>query len=169
MKTQAISLALLFFSISPSLIANGDLRTEVGPTGGRGGNHFSQNCNNSVVTGIELRAGAFIDAIKPTCDDNQYVPLTGGGGGSPAITMCPDGMFLTGLMGHSRKYVDSIKAICDSPDGGKRTHIGPMMGNHNNKKPYSLRCAPNEYVVGFFGRSGRYIDALGLNCMPIEQ
>ena len=112
---------------------------------------------------------------------------TGGSGGSPQDGYCPAGdNFVNGLYlgftrrGSAREYVDDVGMSCSrvGANGVENTDVcletGEGCGNYNQGVSYgavrvdgaSQTCPSGEAAVGIHGRSGTYVDALGLICAP---
>lgn len=81
----------------------------------------------------------------------------GGGGGGPFSLSCPDGKYVTQILGRSGAYMDSIQLKCSDLTFTSRTGGGGG-GDH------SISCASNQFLVGVRGRSGNYIDHLAGYC-----
>lgn len=111
----------------------------------------------------------------------------GGNGGSPQESYCARGEFLTGVgVAHTRgnnlprQYVNTIGLAC-----GGRSHIdrcissgegcgwippvvrGPVISVVKEYSYDSIVCPAGEVAVGVVGRSGKYVDALGLVCREL--
>jgi len=112
----------------------------------------------------------------------------GGMGGVPADEFCPDNQAVIGYEGSLTDVyvvvtpssgpslttptvvVGGLRTVCGSlalgPDGGVSTQPGstlPLRGNEDGMD-WKQICPPNEVVVGFYGRSGSYLDRLGIVC-----
>ena len=175
---------------APASVANPRL-LEVKRTssfGGNGGGPFEISCPyGTVMTGLKARHGAWIDAVSPICakfvngrvlGEIPHEIFTGGRGGGPGFMRCqgPRGV-VTGLQ--------MFKA--DNEDGSVG-HIIIECGDYlnpasfNNKLPGSadylgkatsggrvtVRCTPPLVAGGVFGRSGAYIDRIGLSCVNYQ-
>jgi len=161
--------------------------------GGNGGGNFEAHCPaGQLLTGFDLRAADDVDAIRPLCvtassrrsvsaaaaEDNWY----GGSGGRPAKILCTRyNPIVTGMYvyadGEDTTVVNNIHLYCgeatnteppneaasaflDLPkfhdSGVFSTFISPMHGTQ--------RCRSGQVAVGMHGRSGRWVDAIGLIC-----
>jgi hypothetical protein len=112
----------------------------------------------------------------------------GGMGGMPADEFCPENQAVIGYEGSLTDVyvvvtpssgpsittptvvVGGLRTLCGSlalgPDGALSTQPGstlPLRGNEYGMD-WTQICPPNEVVVGFYGRSGSYLDQLGIVC-----
>jgi hypothetical protein len=92
----------------------------------------------------------------------------GGGGGGPAAAGCGGGDVAVGIFGRSGAYIDQLGLLCArlNQDGG----LGPAyttwaMGGGGGA-PFHAICPSGQALVGLDGRSGRFVDQLGIRCAP---
>ncbi len=188
--------AILFFALSAQ--AQRDFIQP--PIGGDGGGQFINRCpQGQLLTGLELRTGDDVDAIRPICV-TAYAPTdvgppvaggiwSGGDGGSPRQLVCPKetpivtGMYV-GYGGVDTVIVNHIHLFCGiaSPnqepsevpsakfDGsGGRSTVGLFGGRYAAAGEDTQRCLADPVAVGINGRSGKWLDAVGLICgQPTE-
>ena len=136
------------------------------------------------MTGITGRYGAWVDAVAPICSiwvrNNRTLgeiaeqPGTGGGGGGPGWIRCqgPRGAVHalwvwpiregTGIVG--RIYLDCGDYEQPSRFANKLPGGADGLGNGVERDRRELSCGPNEVAVGLYGRSGAFIDQIGLLC-----
>ncbi|MEO8135639.1 MAG: jacalin-like lectin [Betaproteobacteria bacterium] len=128
--------------------------------GGPGGTAFVDRPPAGVRIGaIAIQAGGWIDSVGvvyETSDGRRYASQRhGGSGGGPCvITLEPDERILA-IQGHHGAFIESIQLIttrrqsriCGRPGGAQ----------------YRIDVPPNHSVVGFAGRAGLYVDAIGLS------
>ncbi|MFN8483755.1 MAG: jacalin-like lectin [Anaerolineae bacterium] len=125
--------------------------------GGSGGAPFTDDLTNVVrLAQIIIRHGAWVDAIQCSWEMlggslSVGVQHGGNGGVADVITLAPDEN-ITRISGRSGVYIDQLVITTT-----KRT-CGPYGGNGGI--PFDLSPAPGA-TIGFFGRSGLYLDALG--------
>ena len=163
--------------------------------GGPGGSYFRSECGaGQWVIGVMIRHGLWIDAIKLICapytstsrvPPNSWLDFQGQQGGSlnPATEICSGDTYVTGIRfgttwdGDDPKYVDYVEVTCASivvmtgtPPFAVYGLIGTNVcldtGEGCSNKPFSLSCDLGDAATGFQGRSGIYVDALGLICGP---
>ncbi|PSO14776.1 PAN domain-containing protein [Bradyrhizobium sp. MOS003] len=154
-------------------------------TGGPGGGNFRDQCGaGQYLTGVAVNFGSVLDAVVPFCATfNAKTGLLGApgfpmerhggsGGGAAGPTTCNNGQYVSGMMfgytqdGSGRpKYVASIRLDCApiraGGDSGK-----PRIGAGGTLAQGGVTCGDNQAVIGMIGRSGGFVDALGLICGP---
>ena len=126
--------------------------------GGPGGAPFADKPPSGVRLGaVALRTGELIDAIAVVVvrPDGQRVPLQlhGRPGGSPRVFPLEDGEYLVAMRVWSGQVVEAIQfetnrrlsPVYGSPRGPSRRLVVPV----------------GSEAVGFVGRAGLYVDALG--------
>lgn len=157
--------------------------------GGNGGAPFTQECaRGEVVTGLRVRSGTYIDAVSIVCGrwnaDAQVVeqsvqhPFMGGGGGAIQELHCPAGRAMDAIRvnlvldgeGHPR-YVRLLGMACFSLTSTQPNYstFGRWLRDEIGRDDVNDAgdgdvCPTGEVVVGIHGRSGAYVDALGLIC-----
>lgn len=169
---STLALCLATFAVSTPAFAD----SATPSVGGSGGTTFFNNtCPVWAphVTGVQVRAGAYIDNIFGTCNGGAaFTASAGGGGGSPQVRNCPSGYVMTGWFPKSGGLVDGAFFLC-TPTNNVRagTTIGEMTLNYVGGSGGSFgnvyRCPPTEAVKGFYGVHGDYIDRMGLICGPV--
>lgn len=137
-------------------------QTEV--VGGPGGTLFLDRPPAGVRVGaVAFGAGAWIDSVTvvyETPDGRRYrSPRHGGATGDPCvIPIAPDERIL-GIRGRYGTFIESVQFI--TTKGLSRICGGP--GGAGN---YRIDVPPNHTFVGFAGRAGSYVDAIGLALAP---
>jgi hypothetical protein len=183
-----ILLVALLFACAPTEAK--DLPIQGGP----GGSYFRSECGaGQWVIGVTIRHGFWVDAMRVICAGynsiSRVVPdfdlaFQGQQGGSltPATVICSDDTYVTGIKfgttfdGNDPKYVDYVEVTCASvvvwgtPPLAIFGLIGTSVcldtGEGCLNQPFSLSCDLGDAATGFHGRSGIYVDALGLICGP---
>jgi hypothetical protein len=136
------------------------------PVGGGSGNEFITDVvppGGRLLT-IQVKTGRLVDAVRFTYEDaaGQVHTVTFGGNGGVWQTphTVPKGVTLVGISGRSGTLVDSIRFHFSD---GSQT---PLHGGGGGSDYQSFLPKPNgRYVgaaIGFYGRSGRVIDRIGL-------
>lgn len=159
--------------------------------GGPGGGEFVYPClgHSQIMTGLRARQGSWIDALAPVC--NKYDPVhqtldatpitgdeTGGPGGSLAQITClpPRGVIVkieatqadnhdgsVGIIAVScGDYLDPTRPVSlapGSPASFGQSHKGPAV---------QLSCPPPYVAGGIYGRSGAFVDRIGLLCVHVR-
>ena len=185
------ALAAAFLSLALAGHAQADEYLQ--PIGGPGGGQFQARCaGNELLAGFELRAADDVDAIRPLCvtaygprdtSAASYSDFHGGGGGAPANVICPrhtpivTGMWVAaegvdtlvvnnihlfcGLAASVTEAGDAPATIFDAPaydnDSGFITRFSGIASD-------TERCPDGQVAVGMHGRSGIWVDAIGLIC-----
>lgn len=179
--------ATLFFTLS----AQAQDDAVLPPIGGNGGNRFVARCaQGEMLTGFDLRTGDDVDAIRPICIPTatgqfHFYPLSfGGNGGGPTQLVCPgDVPVVTGMMigseGKEILSVNNIHLFCgvaattqtpsEIPDvvfDGPAEQTTGAFGTFVEREHDMQRCPTGLVAVGINGRSGKWLDAVGLICGP---
>ena len=181
---------MLFFILS----AQAQTDAVLPPIGGDGGGQYIARCpQGRLLTGFELRTGDDVDAIRPLCV-NAYGPgdvgpvepypafFGGNGGGNTRQLVCPpDAPVVTGLFVRTEgvtEVVNNIHLYCGVAANTQTTSEFPSAvfdgarysGNNAFGADIAVtrksmqRCPEGLVAVGINGRSGRWLDALGLIC-----
>lgn len=164
--------------------------TDMPVTGGPGGGGFRSDCRGGFLAGFNFRSGAFVDAIAPKCASfidaqHEFGPrsalmLKGGNGGGPTSKECDRASYVAGIKfgftrdGDRPKYIDYVELICKAVGGGQETRVCLDTGNgcpdahpaRPSLRAVTQRCSDSEAATGIHGRSGAFVDALGLICGP---
>ena len=193
MRKQYLLTLFVFSAIAVS--SNVARATDVPIQGGPGGGAFRLACpGNMFMLGVALRSGAFVDAIRGNClpfNGKDYVTpptftnFTGGTGGALQQNGCSADRYMVAIkIGFTRddnrpKYLDYVEMTCRVLTGyGGDNKVCLDTGNgcwdrHPSPGPYNgyglaftLNCPANQAATGLFGRSGAYVDAVGLICGP---
>lgn len=139
-----------------------------GPSGGPGGNRFS----DGVVGGewpaeIRIRSGWYIDALQIVYKTKQTNtlrngPRHGGDGGTLKVFKLNNGEYITKIGGTYDKYVTSLWVF---------TSKGRQMewGDKSRGKADFFYTAPSGFMIyQFWGRSGKFVDAIGAEISPVQ-
>jgi hypothetical protein len=110
------------------------------------------------------------------------------GGGGPSSAACPSGWAISGIQYQETKgdgpsdVGHSIGFTCAATVGTERVarHFGPLSTPEERSKPFSPLgtpfgsagydpsvCPGGEFAIGLYGRSGKFVDAIGLICVPL--
>ncbi len=154
--------------------------------GGTGGGDFESPCPfGSVMTGIRAREGSWIDAVAPICTHFDWVKSSrgatstanenGGPGGHPSEASClpPRGAVVQIEARQADNHDGSVGVIALScGDYLKPTrHVSLTPSSvysfgQSQKGPRAQMSCPPPYVAGgLYGRSGAYVDRIGLICV----
>jgi len=169
------------------------------PIGGNGGGQFNARCaQGQFLVGLELRTGDDVDAVRPLCaisyggsevgPTQRYPQRFGGdGGGRTVSVLCPAAFPLVTALYVQYEgatiVVNKIHLFCGNTvanqvpsDVPGAVFDGP--DNHPEGGPFasfivvgenSQRCRTGSAAVGINGRSGKWLDAVGLICGTTPQ
>ncbi len=154
--------------------------------GGPGGGNFRDQCGpGQYLAGVAVRFGTLLDAVTPFCAPfNAQTGLIGtpgspmerhgGNGGGPAGPIsCNIDQYVSGMVFSytndsqtgNPKYVGSIMLQCKSIRTGSEAQPREI-GANGRFSAGGFSCGDDGAVIGMIGRSGGYVDALGLICGP---
>ena len=162
--------------------------TLIPAAGGGGGGPFVARCpGNESLSGLLLRSGSWVDAVQAECSASASVDINapaiagdmvdggGGGGGGRKDLPCNFNMRVWALdVGHGMvtdhtRAVTAIGLVCGRADGRGTTRVADS-AFFPPEKPKNrlerLSCPPGQVAIGIHGRSGQWVDALGLICGP---
>lgn len=135
----------------------------IGPSGGAGGVSFRDPLppRGSQALQIAIRYGAHIVGINMghKLPDGRiwYPDWKGGTSGSSDVFNFEAGEYLAGMWGCSDEFLDGVRFRTN------RRRLSPAYGTTGNCRGYFRYDVPDGYeIVGFRGRSGALIDALGI-------
>lgn len=131
--------------------------------GGSGGSIFQDPCSSN-IGGVIIRSGGIIDSIQAVYSNQnnmQWTPMKHGGSGGTkkAIIFYRRESIIAVVGSYGRSYwcnncINELGFITENENGLQEIH-GPF----GSKKGSLLLCVGK--VAGFFGRSGKYLDAIG--------
>ncbi|KAK9911145.1 hypothetical protein M0R45_035068 [Rubus argutus] len=134
--------------------------------GGRGGGHWDDGILFDGVREITIRCGSCIDSIVVEyCRNGETIKATGhggNGGGAPIKIPLGASEFITNVSGHVYTANWAPNGVIGSLkfQSNIRTY-GPYGQEAGN--PFAVTVNPGDKIVGFFGRSGSYLDAIGVH------
>ena len=179
------------FALLATLLSAGTASATVIPSkGGPGGGFFAAPCSpGQYVVGFAAQAGAWVDGVAPLCAPYLPSPGTfakgqsagfhGAHGGSPQTQLCSPGKAVTrlllgvlfekgGVLGDDTKktYIDYIGFECADIHGQAKENRCVATGDPCAELDSIVACPSGELATGINGRSGAFVDALGLICGP---
>jgi len=147
-------------------------------TGSNSGTAFTDECGSGqVLAGIQGGSGSWMDRVAPVCVDvdgaGNWIgtpdagPMRGGNGGTFFSQICPQNSAVTGFKGGINHYLGSLSVECVNLASAVSTDGTPSYLPKVGAGPINNRygCAAGSVAVGIFGRSGAYVDDLGLRCL----
>lgn len=151
--------------------------------GGPGGGAFRDVCGlDQYLTGFAVRSGSVFDAVIPFCGTfNDRTGLIGApgapgdrhggnGGGLQGPVTCNNDQYVSGVMfGYTTerdeaKYIASISITCAPIKPGGRSSKLDIRAAAGRIGHGGFGCGDGKAVMGIHGRTGIYVDALGLIC-----
>jgi large repetitive protein len=126
--------------------------------GGTGGISFVDNVQPSqTLVGVNVRHGSWLDGIQGVLNTGT-LPLHGGAGGSLSNVTWPANEYLVRIYGLYGSNVGQISFV---------TNTGRIMGPYgtadgNNVSNFDISVPLGREIVGFTGRSGTYLNAIGV-------
>jgi hypothetical protein len=140
--------------------ANAQDRITLGPSGGYGGSPFVDSIPSSAVPSeILIHSGSYVDALQMVLQlpNGQigYMDRHGGDGGDDDTFDLRDGEYITAIGGRYGQYVDSIQFYTNM-------RISTIYGGSGGEADYYYEAPPGWQIVGFYGRSGDFVDAIGV-------
>ena len=158
---------LLFIVISilstpPSL--KGQNQMSYGPLyGGMGGNAFSDQPDIDYrIRSIRILSGLYINSIQVIYDTPRGIvtkPPHGGNGGREFVFLLNPGEYIRGISIRSGRFVDAIKFHTNFKQS--------IFYGGSGGSSYQDLFVPEKYqIIGFHGRSGSLLDAIGIIWAP---
>uniref|UniRef100_A0A7N2M424 Jacalin-type lectin domain-containing protein n=2 Tax=Quercus lobata TaxID=97700 RepID=A0A7N2M424_QUELO len=144
---------------------------KVGPWGGKGGNQWSFKANKGGITEIIIFHGGAIDSISLKCGDQDGVLQNsnkiGGNGGhrNDKILLDWPQEYLTSISGTVAVY-SNYTVIHSLRFYTNKTEYGPYGSEKGT--PFSLPMEGG-VIVGFHGRAGHYVDAIGVYVKTMQR
>ncbi len=134
----------------------------IGPFGGSGGSSFQDGTlpNGAKICKVRIRHGFWLDAIGLSYKVNGQVtdlPMHGGDGGTYDEFIIDDDEYITSLGGRYAQFVNSVIIHTNKRTSSQYGGDGGSADYNNIDIQY-----PNQEFVGFLGRSGKFLDAIGI-------
>ena len=133
-----------------------------GPSGGTGGKSFVDDAidyDGVYLKEIRVRSGKRIDSIQciyEESDGHTYIgPTNGGSGGESNHFILDDDEFIQEVRGRYGSRLDSIQFITDRQQS-------PVYGGSGGGSQFRYMAPENFEIIGFFGRAGEEVDAIGV-------
>jgi hypothetical protein len=132
-----------------------------GPSGGNGGHEFADDAivPGERVSEVRIRAGRTVDAVqiihKNASGARHEFSQHGDNGGDLHVFTLDENEFITGISGRFGATVDSISIHTTRQSS-------PRFGGGGGNADYHYECPEDCEIVGFLGRAGRTLDAIGV-------
>ncbi len=149
-------------AIEPMALVVGAGSWANGYSGGCGGAEFQDSipANTKEVAGVIVRSGAYVDslqmAVRLTTGNIKLLNKHGGNGGAQSVFRLNNGEYITSMWGRYGSYVDSIQF------GTSTGRSSPKYGGNGGCGNFYYSAPAGYEIAGFYGRSGAYIDAIGV-------
>jgi len=146
-----------------------DVYAKFGPWGGDGGNPQDIKMLPYRLDTVKISSGVIIDSIEFTYTDHdgQYHttgPWGGHGGDNNSFQLGPL-EFLIGVSGTIGTFNSQVKVITSLTFVTNNAHSYGPFGKGRGTS-FHIPMHGNGCIVGFFGRSGRYLNAIGVYANP---
>jgi Jacalin-like lectin domain len=164
------ALGLAFMPIRRRLFSGFGGAPQPGQTdlaGGSGGAEFidADMPKGARIVEVRVHAGDYVDSVQMIYSLPNGRPVEaerhGGNGGRAASFRLDPGEYITGLSGRCGQYVDSLRIHTN-----RRT--SELFGGRGGDKDYRIDVPADSQATGFMGRSGEYLDAIGLTYSGIS-
>jgi hypothetical protein len=134
--------------------------------GGPGGKPFIDQPESEVrVMAVAVRAGDFIDAIgtvyRRRGRDPYATPLHGGNGGDAEVFELGDDERIIAISGGSGRFVEWLQIHTNR-------RSSRVFGRPGDGRDFRIEVPEGQVAIGFSGRSGKYLDAIGLVLRPVN-
>jgi hypothetical protein len=167
---RSVGFALLFLTVSmvgiiPSGFGQQPASTSV--QGGPGGSPFAdpEIPSGARVAEVYVFSGNEVDAVQMLYvlpnGRTMMGPHHGGPGGRQNVFRLDNNEYIVGLTGRCGAYVDSLQIQTNR-------RSSPIFGGPGGSRNYRIDVAPGSQAIGFVGRSGAYLDAVGLAFIPLR-
>ena len=130
--------------------------------GGSGGNSFSDTlpAAGTRVTEVRIRSGQYIDAIQvvyaSASGSSVAAGQHGGSGGRVNIFRLDADEYITGISGRCGDIIDSLRIHTNKKSS-------PLYGGSGGSRDFQIVVPNGSQAVGFVGRAGQYLNAIGLS------
>jgi hypothetical protein len=157
---------ILLMALGVSLTGFGQDLSTTRIVGGRGGSEFSDAELPAEARVLEVRvySGKYVDAIQMVyiLPDGRVLESArhGGSGGSRNSFRLDSDEYITGISVRYGEFLDSIRIHTN-----KKT--SQAFGGSGGGDAYRIDVPAGTQGVGFAGRSGEYMDAVGLTYTPL--
>ena len=132
-----------------------------GPSGGIGGEEFSDDVSvqDCQVLEVHIYADQRVRAVRITHEtidgDHHPFPLHGQAVGDGYSLKVAKDEFITGISGRFGASVDSIRIQTNR-------QTSPLLGGEGGSAAYHYEAPPGTEIVGFWGRAGDTLNAIGV-------
>ena len=147
--------------------------------GGAGGGPFTLACDTQeVLVGVRGSTATYVNQVGPLCvrvnQGGQWIGapvergIAGGAGTAGYSKMCPVNQAISGFRGRFSSYVNQLDFECRPlTSAGKLTGTGTFLGAvgpNTGTAQGPWRCDSGNPGFALYGRSGSWMDNVGLQC-----
>jgi hypothetical protein len=157
---------LTILALASGVSGFGQTISQTPVAGGIGGDAFQDSSipSNARVVEVRIASGNYIDSVQLVyaLPDGRRTTgtLRGGPGGTVNTFRLDNDEYVTGFSGHFGQYIDSLRIQTN-----RRT--SPFYGGSGGREEFRIDVPQGNQAIGLIGRSGRYLDALGLIYTPL--
>jgi hypothetical protein len=132
-----------------------------GPSGGTGGEEFADDVRPEdwQVVEVHIHAQNQVNAVQivhETCEGRRHVfPLHGCTTGEVHIMRLAADEFIVGISGHFSTQIDTIRIHTNK-------QLSPPLGRESGGTAYIYEAPSGSEIVGFYGRAGDGLHAIGV-------
>lgn len=132
-----------------------------GPSGGTGGAEFADDVLPEEWQVVEVHVHAqkqvyAVQIVHQSGDGSRHpFPVRGRPSEQPYILRLAADEFIVGISGHYSTQVDSIRIHTNK-------QISPLLGGDSGGGVYTYETPSGSEIVGFFGRAGDGLHAIGI-------
>jgi hypothetical protein len=164
-----ITALVAILHVTPAL-AQRDLL--LGPSGGHEGNQFTYAIPSGArIAELRVHSGDWIDGLQivyiAATGERVEMPPVGGSGGGLTSLQLGTTQYIRKIYGRYGTYVDHLSI---ETEGSKASGegAGPDFdaGGGGGGADYTYEVPPGMQIVGFYGRAGQYLDAIGVIVRP---
>ena len=122
------------------------------------------------VSAVNVRVGRWIDQVQMVWTNGHSDPHGGNGSGQDSFALEPDDYIMAVVVTKTTPRIVFNRVIV--PECLASIEVKTKKGAHKlfgrpNGEPITLPVPKNFQVVGFHGRSGRFVDRLGILAIPV--
>jgi hypothetical protein len=164
MMTNSLSRTMVLLAIvilAAGTLGFGQTSSQTQIVGGTGGNPFQDAAipSNARISEVRIASGSFVDSVQLayTLPDGRTATgsLHGGTGGQVSTLRLDSDESIVAISGRYGQNIDSLRIHTN-----KRT--SSLYGGSGGRQDFRIEVPSGNQVIGFIGRSGRYLDAIGL-------
>ncbi|CAO2185330.1 unnamed protein product [Urochloa humidicola] len=149
-----------------------DVLAKIGPWGGNGGSPWDIKVEPKHLKSLIIHSGIVVESVEFSYVGENGQKHTagpwGGPGGSNCTIQLGPSEFLTAVYGTMGQFADAPSDVVTSLTFVSNAHIyGPF--GRGGGVPFQIPMQGNGSILGFFGRAGKLIDAIGVYANPQEE